>query len=88
MRLFSAHSCTNLLSLILTLSLSLFLFATPSLSLSRLSRNYASPAQFDAPDYGTYVREFVAQVKPNMLSVDHYPDFDEDTPRSNKTKSG
>eukprot|EP00038_Savillea_parva_P019538 m.27816 g.27816 ORF g.27816 m.27816 type:complete len:438 (-) comp4455_c0_seq1:116-1429(-) len=62
--------------------------AVGNMAFVNLLPNYASPAQFGAPDYGTYVKDFVEQVKPNMLSMDHYPDFDEDTSRSNKTKAG
>merc|ERR1740130_2497634 len=35
----------------------------------------APSATLKAPDYDTYVREFVEQVKPDVLSMDHYPDF-------------
>jgi hypothetical protein len=40
-----------------------------------------------AANYGDYLKQFVDVVKPNMLSTDHYPDFDEST-SSNKTKPG
>lgn len=48
--------------------------------------NYATPAQYGAASYGEYVAEFVRTVKPNLLSVDHYPDFGSTT--GNKTKAG
>ena len=49
--------------------------------------NYAGPAELGAPDYGTYVRQWVATARPNVLSVDHYPGFHPD-PRSNKSAEG
>lgn len=45
------------------------------------------PAQLGAATYGEYVAEFIQQVKPNLLCVDHYPNFDDDS-RTNKTKAG
>ena len=62
--------------------------AANQMAFVNLLPNYASPQQFGAATYGDYVRQFLSRVKPNMLSVDHYPDFDEDQPRSNKTKAG
>ena len=61
--------------------------AAGQMAFVNLLPNYATPAQLGAPSYGEYVRQFVEVVKPNMLSVDHYPDFDEII-RSNKTKAG
>jgi hypothetical protein len=37
--------------------------------------NYASAEQLGAPDYETYVREYLQKVKPFMLSYDHYNFF-------------
>lgn len=34
--------------------------------------NYASPPQMGAPDYETYLEEYVRQVKPAFISYDHY----------------
>jgi hypothetical protein len=58
------------------------------LAFVNLLPNYASsPGQTGAATYGEYVKDFVQTVKPNLLSVDHYPDFDQDT-TGNKTKAG
>ena len=62
--------------------------AVGQMAFVNLLPNYATPAQLGAPTYGDYVRRFVQVVKPNMLCVDHYPDFDELLPHSNKTKEG
>lgn len=35
--------------------------------------NYASPAQLGTPTYEEHVARFVAEVKPEVLSMDHYP---------------
>ena len=35
--------------------------------------NYAGPAQMGATDYDEYVQEFLKTVKPDVLSMDHYP---------------
>ena len=35
--------------------------------------NYASPGMLGTPDYDTHVAEFVKQVRPEVLSMDHYP---------------
>lgn len=35
--------------------------------------NYASAAQLGAPSYEEYVEKFVRDVKPEVLSMDHYP---------------
>ncbi|MDX1935349.1 MAG: hypothetical protein SFU56_22345 [Capsulimonadales bacterium] len=37
--------------------------------------NYASPAQLGAPTYEEYVRRFLDEVRPDVLSMDHYPIF-------------
>eukprot|EP00040_Diaphanoeca_grandis_P012985 m.65688 g.65688 ORF g.65688 m.65688 type:complete len:437 (+) comp23591_c0_seq1:48-1358(+) len=59
------------------------------LAFVNLLPNYATPAQFGTPTYGEYVSEFVKIVKPNILCVDHYPDFDETSASfTNKSKSG
>ena len=63
--------------------------AAGQMAFVNLLPNYASsPGQTGAPTYDAYVKQFVDDVRPNMLSVDHYPDFDATTPRSNKTKAG
>jgi hypothetical protein len=35
--------------------------------------NYAGPAQLGATSYEDYVRQFLKTVKPDVLSMDHYP---------------
>ncbi|WP_285518457.1 hypothetical protein, partial [Thermolongibacillus altinsuensis] len=35
--------------------------------------NYASAAQLGTPNYDEYVARFVDEVKPDVLSMDHYP---------------
>src|SRR4051812_1302928 len=35
--------------------------------------NYASPAQLGTATYEEYVGKFVSEVKPEVLSMDHYP---------------
>jgi hypothetical protein len=35
--------------------------------------NYAGPTQMGATDYEEYLREFIKTVKPEVLSMDHYP---------------
>jgi hypothetical protein len=40
--------------------------------------DYASPAQLGSPDYVTHVKQFIEQVKPAVLSMDHYPIFKPD----------
>ncbi len=35
--------------------------------------NYANMAQLGAPNYDEHVRRFVAEVTPDVLSMDHYP---------------
>lgn len=35
--------------------------------------NYASPAQLGAPTYEEHVARFMAEVRPDVLSMDHYP---------------
>jgi hypothetical protein len=62
--------------------------AVGQMAFVNLLPNYASPAQLGAPSYGEYVRQFVRDVKPNMLSVDHYPDFGQPSQRNNKTTAG
>ena len=59
--------------------------ASGRLGFVNLLPNYATPAQFGAASYGEYVAEFVRTVKPNLLSVDHYPDFG--STAGNKTKA-
>ncbi len=39
--------------------------------------NYASPAQLQAPSYRAYLEDFCAQVRPQVLSFDHYPLLDD-----------
>jgi hypothetical protein len=62
--------------------------AVGQMAFVNLLPNYASPAQLGAPSYGEYVQQFVQDVKPNMLSVDHYPDFGQPSQRNNKTTAG
>ncbi len=50
--------------------------------------NYATPGELGASTYGEYVDAFMDTVRPNMLCVDHYPDFDPVVVRPNKTKAG
>jgi hypothetical protein len=52
--------------------------AAGRLAFVNLLPNYASsPGQTGAASYEDYVAQFVAVVKPNVLSTDHYPDFSE-----------
>lgn len=37
--------------------------------------NYAVPGQLDAPTYDEHVRKFMEIVQPEVLSMDHYPQF-------------
>jgi hypothetical protein len=39
--------------------------------------NYANAAQLAAPDYATYLKQFVATCKPTTLSYDHYALMDD-----------
>mmetsp|Transcript_28819 Transcript_28819/g.66595 ORF Transcript_28819/g.66595 Transcript_28819/m.66595 type:complete len:425 (-) Transcript_28819:33-1307(-) len=50
--------------------------------------NYASPAQLGAPTYGAYVDAFILTVKPQILCVDHYPNFLADEQTGNASMSG
>ena len=54
--------------------------------------NYASTGELNASSYGAYLAQYIAEVKPNVLCVDHYPNFDKvcDSTghRLNKTKDG
>lgn len=50
--------------------------------------NYASPKALGALSYEDYLAQYMETVKPNILSVDHYPDFDDHTHATNKTKKG
>lgn len=38
--------------------------------------NYATSAQYNATNYTAYVKQFVEQVKPDVLCMDHYPFFE------------
>ena len=52
--------------------------AAGKLAFVNLLPNYASsPGQTGVASYEDYVARFVAEVKPNLLSTDHYPDFRE-----------
>ena len=64
--------------------------AQGKLAFVNLLPNYAGPSEFAAGTYGEYVSTFISKVKPNLVSVDHYPDFDPtpDHVRNNKTKQG
>ena len=35
--------------------------------------NYATPTQWGAPQYAEYLKRFIETVKPDVLSMDHYP---------------
>jgi Beta-galactosidase len=37
--------------------------------------NYATAEQLGTPDYGEHLRRFVAEVRPDVLSMDHYPNM-------------
>jgi hypothetical protein len=52
--------------------------------------NYASPAQLGSPTYGAYVESFIQEVQPDLLSMDHYPRFDQPyaIDGMNKTRAG
>ena len=54
--------------------------------------NYASTDELNASSYGEYLARYIAEVQPNMLCVDHYPNFDKACDstghRANKTKDG
>ena len=43
--------------------------------LINLLPNYAAPGQLGAPSYDAYISTFVDTVKPEILSMDHYPRF-------------
>jgi hypothetical protein len=43
------------------------------LSYINLFPNYASPAQLGAANYDEYIARFIREVKPEVLSMDHYP---------------
>eukprot|EP00942_MAST-04A_sp_MAST-4A-sp1_P013217 g13217.t1 len=64
--------------------------AVGQMAFVNLLPNYAEPKQLGADTYKDYLAKFMKIVKPNMLSVDHYPDFDESTTKkaTNKTKKG
>ena len=63
--------------------------AVGQMAFVNLLPNYAEPKQLGADTYKDYLATFMEKVKPNMLSVDHYPDFDESTSKgNNKTKKG
>ncbi len=34
--------------------------------------NYATPKQLGAPDYATHIEDFIREVRPTLLSYDHY----------------
>ena len=40
--------------------------------------DYATPEQLGTKDYDEYIRRFVAEVRPDVLSMDHYPLFQPD----------
>lgn len=40
--------------------------------------NYASPAQLGTKDYDEHVARFMSEVRPDVLSMDHYPIFKPD----------
>lgn len=40
--------------------------------------NYASPAQLGSKDYDEHVGRFISEVRPDVLSMDHYPIFKPD----------
>jgi hypothetical protein len=40
--------------------------------------DYATPEQLGTKDYDEYIRRFVAEVRPDVLSMDHYPLFHPD----------
>ena len=61
--------------------------AVSQMAFVNLLPNYATPAQLGANTYGEYVHTYMDIVKPNMLSMDHYPNFDEHS-GGNKTKKG
>lgn len=48
------------------------------LSYINLFPNYASPAQLGTKDYDEHVARFMSEVKPDVLSMDHYPIFKPD----------
>ncbi|EDQ90438.1 uncharacterized protein MONBRDRAFT_7048 [Monosiga brevicollis MX1] len=52
--------------------------------------NYAAPSLLGTPTYGDYVSAFTATVRPDLLSMDHYPLFDVPfaDPNSNATRQG
>ena len=61
--------------------------AAGQMAFVNLLPNYATPTQLGAATYGDYLSIYMKIVKPNILCVDHYPNFDETT-TSNKTKKG
>ena len=63
--------------------------AVGQLAFVNLLPNYADAKQLGADTYRDYLVQYMTKVKPNMLSVDHYPNFDDTRPQnSNKTKKG
>jgi len=48
------------------------------LSYINLFPNYASPAQLGTKDYDEHVARFMSEVRPDVLSMDHYPIFKPD----------
>lgn len=45
------------------------------LSYINLFPNYASPGQLGTKDYDEHVSRFMSEVRPDVLSMDHYPQF-------------
>ena len=63
--------------------------AVGQMAFVNLLPNYATPKQLGADTYEDYLLAYMKTVKPNMLSVDHYPAFDDPTRQpSNRTKKG
>eukprot|EP01079_Euglenida_sp_SAG-EU17-18_P003335 gene3335-635_t len=64
--------------------------AQGKLGFVNLLPNYAGPGETGAPTYGSYVDSYMDLVKPQVLCVDHYPNFVENLAptRPNKTKAG
>lgn len=62
--------------------------AAGQLAFVNLLPNYAGAAQLGTDTYRDYLLQYMQKVKPNMLSVDHYPNFDNKAINSNKTKKG
>ena len=61
--------------------------ANGKMAFVNLLPNYATPEQLGAETYRDYVDIFMKVVQPNMLCMDHYPQFDQAT-TGNATKAG